>query len=135
MDLTRRERRKREVHGRILAARGDTPAALEALERAVELAPDNANVLAHCGALLVEERTGRGEAYLRRALERDPNHALAHLNLGRVAARDGKFETAEEHIARAVELDPESSFNHYALARVHADRGDAQVIGACGVSG
>jgi tetratricopeptide (TPR) repeat protein len=114
-------------HARIRASLGDVEPAVEALEHVLELEPDHADALAHLGAILVEQRTGRGEALLRRALDKNPDQPIALLSLGRAAAQRGDFDTALQHIQQAAIVDSENAFAHYALARVHAERNDAQL--------
>jgi len=69
--------------------------AVQALERAVVLAPDDPDVMTAKGALLLElpEFLGgdaeRGESWLRRALAVDPEHRLARRYLDDVRARRG----------------------------------------------
>jgi tetratricopeptide (TPR) repeat protein len=48
------------------------------------------------------------DAY-RRALALEPEHADAHLNLGRLLHEDGDLEAAEEHFRRAVEARPDDA--------------------------
>lgn len=67
--------------------------ATRALDAAVDLAPDDADVMAAEGALLVElprflgGDEARGERCLRRALELDPNHGAARGYLADVLGR------------------------------------------------
>jgi hypothetical protein len=69
--------------------------AMHALDAAVDLAPDDADVMAAEGALLVElprflgGDEARGERYLRRALELDPSQGAARGYLANVLGRRG----------------------------------------------
>ncbi len=54
------------------------------------------------------------DAY-RRALELDPHHADAHVNLGRLLHEQGQIGAATEHYRRAVALQPDDATAHYNL--------------------
>jgi tetratricopeptide (TPR) repeat protein len=62
------------------------------------------------------------DAY-RRALEIDPRHADAHVNLGRLLHEQGQVVSAIEHYRRAVALAPEDATAHYNLAVALEDQG------------
>ena len=63
------------------------------------------------------------DAY-RRALELDPGHADAHVNLGRLLHEEGQIGAASEHYRRAVALAPEDATAHYNLGVSLEDQGD-----------
>ncbi len=58
-----------------------------------------------------------------RALEIDPSHSDAHLNLGRLLHESDRLEDAETHYRAAVAADPESARAVYNLGVVLEDRG------------
>lgn len=62
--------------------------------------------------------------HFQRALELNPDYAIAHRNLGRLLARDGNFDQGIPHLLRAVELMDHSDENHKQLgiALVRAGR-------------
>ncbi|HSG48542.1 MAG TPA: tetratricopeptide repeat protein, partial [Longimicrobiales bacterium] len=64
------------------------------------------------------------DAY-RRALELDPSHSDAHLNMGRLLHEAGRIEEAEEHYRRAVSADPESARAFYNLGVALEDQSAA----------
>lgn len=71
-----------------------------------------------------------GEAY-GRALELDPRHAEAHLNLGRLLHEAGDLDGAEAHYRAALEADPGSARASYNMGVVLEDRGrDADALEA-----
>ena len=70
-------------------------------------------------------------AAYRRALELDPEHADAHLNLGRLLHEDGKLPEAEAHYRAAAAADPEGARALYNLGVVLEDQGrEAEAIAA-----
>ena len=64
------------------------------------------------------------DAY-RRALELDPTHSDAHLNVGRLLHEAGRVQEAEEHYRRAVRADPESARAFYNLGVALEDQSAA----------
>jgi len=60
-------------------------------------------------------------AYLK-ALDADPNHADAHLNLGRLEHRAGELAAAEARYRRAIQCDPEDATSHFNLGVLLEDR-------------
>jgi len=70
-------------------------------------------------------------AAYRRALELDPDHADAHLNLGRLLHEEGRLPEAEAHYRAAAAADPEGARAHYNLGVVLEDQErDAEAIAA-----
>ena len=66
-----------------------------------------------------------------RALQIDPGHAEAHLNLGRLLHEEGRVDEAEAHYRAAAEADPESGRALYNLGVVLEDRGlEAEAVTA-----
>ncbi len=59
----------------------------------------------------------------RRALELDPSHAGAHLNLGRLLQERGNLAAAEDHYRRALESPGEAALAAFNLGTVLEDRG------------
>ena len=92
--------------------------ARERLETALELEPDNGEVLHAFGVL---EHFGAGDStkaisYLRRSLEVNPDYALAHFNLARCRRALGQSDEALIEIRRATELAP----RHLPVLEMHA---------------
>ena len=71
------------------------------------------------------EATAGGEARdaYRRALELDPRHADAHVNLGRLLHEEGQLVAATAHYRRAVALQPGDATSHYNLGVALEDQG------------
>jgi TolB-like protein/Tfp pilus assembly protein PilF len=84
------------------------PLAKPALERALQLDPDLAEVHATM-ALLNSEVSGERrnlESELRRAVELSPGYASAHQWLGNILSTEGHFEEADAELRKAQLLDP-----------------------------
>jgi len=58
-----------------------------------------------------------------RAIELDPSHSDAHLNLGRLLHEAGRVDHAESHYRRAVDADPRSARAIYNLGVALEDQG------------
>ncbi len=104
---------------------GNLELATTKLERALRLAPNNAEVNFGIGNL----RFAKGELELarysyRRAIELDPRHAGAWTNLGHLEARDRHWEAAERFLHTAIELDPDSARALLFLAEMKYEQGD-----------
>ena len=103
-------------------------AALESLERALAIDPDNAQ--AHFGVgLVLADRPAehvRSLEHLRRAAAADPDNPTAHYLIGRVLAAQGELDPALAALQRALELAPELPDAHYRIALVYARLGDRE---------
>lgn len=107
---------------RDLAARVEPFASRAAAERSKDgdLAADEWYELGlDLEAVSVEEAT----ASYRRALEVEPDHAEAHLNLGRLVHERGRVQEAEDHYRRAVAAHPESGLAWFNLGVALEDLG------------
>jgi tetratricopeptide (TPR) repeat protein len=62
------------------------------------------------------------ESY-QKALELEPGHAAAHINLGTIFYNRHEFARAEEHYRKATELDPRYALAHFDLGNVLDETG------------
>lgn len=104
--------------------RGEPAAAIGALRRAVELAPENAEARFALADELA--RTGRlddAAAEYRAVLEQRPGWAMAHNNLATALARQGDVDGAVAAWRRALEIDPTrlAALNNLALTLARRD--------------
>lgn len=98
----------------------DAGRAVEALKRAIELAPtDGKNHLYLAQLYAARQRPKNAEEHYRLALERNPVLDEAWLKLGDVALDRQDYVTARKHFEVAVRLIPESAPAHGKLALVH----------------
>ena len=89
-------------------ARGDFQRALQALDEARQLDPENVQHLFNTGTLYLEQREWeRAAEWFERVVERVPDSAPALLNLGYIAKMKGAFEEAERVYRQAIEHDAE----------------------------
>ena len=87
------------------------------LDRALELAPGNATVLARAGLLArILGRVEDGIAFNLRALEQDPLSAAAHFNRGSFLRTADRLMEAEEAYRKSLELAPRRASTHASLA-------------------
>jgi len=98
------------LHGELLARAGELEAAVAALERAVELAPDKAthhNKLSHL--LARQGRLDEALERVRRAIELDPAHTRFRLHLANVFEAKGELEAARTALDAALHLAPQDA--------------------------
>ncbi|MDD5299063.1 MAG: tetratricopeptide repeat protein [Gallionella sp.] len=97
---------------------------MEAMRRAVELNPNDAEVHNNLGVLLqAQGRLEAALASLRRALELKPDYANAHNSLGSILDDLGQFEAAQASYRRALELNPDFADAHNNMGVALKDQG------------
>ena len=101
-----------------LAQGGDKIKAIEELRQAVQLSPDFPEAYFRLALTLDSSSASLDEiaAVLRKVIELDSDHALAHYRLGLVRKRQGRVEEAQAEISRASELAPGLCDAYLALA-------------------
>ncbi len=77
------------------------------------------------GITLEDDPNSQAEAIecYRRALEIDPHHAAAHINLGTLYYNRQDYENAELHYRKAVEVDPRYALGYFDLGNVLDETG------------
>ncbi len=105
--------------------------AIEALEEAHTLLPDDPDIMITLGgAMIMAGKWNKAEGFLEKAVEKHPDNARLWLNLA--AAILGRLEISprwrqDKAIAayqRAIELDPVAPSAHYNVGLIHAERKD-----------
>lgn len=85
-----------------------------------------AEAQAYLGDLLLHSSRAEAEGYLKKALELDPNLAMAHASLGMLRVREGKPDEARKSLERAVAANSQNYLIHYyyayALSRQEMDQ-------------
>lgn len=107
------------LYGRL----GQPAKAEQAYRRAVELAPNRADVYYNFGVLCFgEERWEEARRAFTKALELDPQNADASDNLGAVVERSGDLTQAATLFRRAISLKPDHRLAHFHLGRIYANQ-------------
>jgi tetratricopeptide (TPR) repeat protein len=99
--------------------------ATEYLQKAVDLAPDSAEIRLSIAASLMDAgKTTEAIQQLQATLAIKPDWGDAHTRLGAALASQGKFQEAEHHFAEAVRLIPNSeiALNNLGLAMARQGR-------------
>ena len=108
---------------------GKTKEARESFERVVQLHTSYPGTLPNAwnnlGILSAREgNTTAAIGYFERALEIDPAHTIALLNLGNADRQNKDWAAAKESLEKALDLSPEDPEVNYSLGMVYAQLGD-----------
>jgi tetratricopeptide (TPR) repeat protein len=96
---------------------------VRAAARARAPAPLDAEAWYRWGADLEDAAPGEARDAYRRALAHDPDHAGAHLNLGRLLHEAGEAKAAEDHYRRALRSAPHRALAAFNLGVALEDQG------------
>jgi len=112
------------ARGLLLLQMGQAGDAARSLQRAVELAPDSAELWLTLGNARIrnDELEGAGRAFSR-AAELRPDLAVAHNNLGNVLRRQGRPDEAIACYQKAIALEPDTALSRFNLGSVLSDTG------------
>jgi arylsulfatase A-like enzyme/Tfp pilus assembly protein PilF len=98
---------------------------LEMAEELVRRSPETIGFRhRRAAALLDNNRLDEAVTAFNDVLQRDPEFAIAHLNLGRAYVRQNKREQAAARFREALRLEPELAEAHVSLGDLLADRGE-----------
>jgi tetratricopeptide (TPR) repeat protein len=105
---------------------GDYPAAEQALRRAIELSPNDPQSEALLGwALMLQEKYDEALTWFQKVLVREPQNALARINVGYICLKKNIFGEAIEHLSRAIRLDNDKKatlYAHFYIGLVYLER-------------
>lgn len=94
--------------GTLHGQKGEAAEAVKHLERAADLSPGQANILADLARVRVmEDKLDAAEVLLRKAVDIDPGEARYHFALGQLLIQRGDTADAIGLLDRAVQLNPE----------------------------
>ncbi len=101
---------------------------IEAGQKVIELNPNPpASTFVAIGSSMARQgQFEEASSMARRALEIEPDSAMAHSTLGQAAFAGGDLDEAEASFQRAVELDPSTARAHAGLADIYYSREDFQ---------
>jgi tetratricopeptide (TPR) repeat protein len=105
---------------------GDYPAAEQALRRAIDLSPNDPQSEALLGwALMLQEKYDEALTWFQKVLVREPQNALARINVGYICLKKNIFGEAIEHLSRAIRLDNDKKatlYAHFYIGLVYLER-------------
>jgi tetratricopeptide (TPR) repeat protein len=98
------------MYARALEEAGMLPPALDAIARALALAPTSTEVHALCGALFIRaKRKGDADRAHWRCLLGDPDHVVGLTNLAQRLWKQGRHDDARGYFERSIEKNPTSA--------------------------
>lgn len=105
---------------------GDYEAAETALKKAIELSPNNPESEALLGwAQMLQEKYDDALMAFQKVLMRQPQNALARINVGYICLKKGIFGEAIEHLSKAIRIDNDRKatlYAHFYLGLVYLER-------------
>ncbi len=109
-----------------LMSLGDHGGAEAALNKALELAPDDAQAVSLLGwSLMLQERYDDALLHFQRVLMKEPQNSLARINVGYICLKKKIFGEAIEHLSKAIRLDNDRKatlYAHYYLGLLYLER-------------
>jgi tetratricopeptide (TPR) repeat protein len=98
---------------------------VELLERVLELGAEGPEARLWLGEILLQQdQLGRAEGHFREVLEEDARHPRAHLGLGLLAYRRGRWRESLDHLTRSARHAPDVKTTRALLAEVYFRLGD-----------
>jgi tetratricopeptide (TPR) repeat protein len=105
---------------------GDYEGAEKALLKAIELSPGDPQSEALLGwAQMLQDKFDEALMNFQRVLMREPQNALARINVGYICLKKGIFGEAIEHLSKAIRLDNDKKatlYAHFYLGLVYLER-------------
>lgn len=109
-----------------LMSLGDHGGAEAALNKALELAPDDAQAVSLLGwSLMLQEKYDDALLHFQRVLMKEPQNSLARINVGYICLKKKIFGEAIEHLSKAIRLDNDRKatlYAHYYLGLLYLER-------------
>jgi len=105
---------------------GDYAGAEEALDKALQLSPNDAQAESLLGwAQMLQDEFDEALMNFQKVLVREPQNALARVNVGYICLKKRIFGEAIEHLSRAIRLDNDKKatlYAHFYLGLVYLER-------------
>ncbi len=109
-----------------LISLGDYSGAIQALNKALELAPDDPQAQSQLGwAQMLHGDYDNAMSTFQQVLTKEPANSLARINVGYICLKKGIFGEAIEHLSKAIRLDNDKKatlYAHYYLGLVYFER-------------
>jgi tetratricopeptide (TPR) repeat protein len=109
-----------------LISLGDYPGAIQALEKALDLAPGDVQAESQLGwAQMLNGDYDDALATFQQVLMKEPANSLARINVGYICLKKRIFGEAIEHLSKAIRLDNDKKatlYAHYYLGLVYFER-------------
>ena len=109
-----------------LISLGDQAGAIQALQRALQLAPGDTQAQSLLGwAQMLHEDYDDALGTFSRVLMKEPANSLARINVGYICLKKGIFGEAIEHLSKAIRLDNDRKatlYAHFYLGLVYLER-------------
>jgi tetratricopeptide (TPR) repeat protein len=109
-----------------LISLGDFAGAIQALDKALSLSPEDTQALSLLGwAQMLSEEYDEALGTFSKVLIREPANALARINVGYICLKKRIFGEAIEHLSRAIRLDNDRKatlYAHFYLGLVYQER-------------
>ena len=103
-----------------------TPARKQRLTKALQLSPNDPQAESLLGwALMLQDKFDDALLNFQKVLVREPQNALARINVGYICLKKGIFGEAIEHLSRAIRLDNDKKatlYAHFYLGLVYLER-------------
>jgi len=108
------------LQGSALQDVGDSPGAIAALKKAIEVDPNDFEAHLNLGAILLKERDLEGaRRYLERARQLNPGSNLARYEMARLKRTEGNLEAAVKDFEKVVQDDPDWPQPHIELSALY----------------
>jgi protein O-mannosyl-transferase len=113
--------------GTVLLQKGQLDEAIVHFRKALEIAPDHADVRANLGSALLQKGDVDGAiAQYEKALEIKPDYAEVHYNLGNALLLKGQLDEAIAHYKKTLERDPQNADVYNNLGLVLFQQGQVE---------
>ncbi|MDH5644084.1 MAG: tetratricopeptide repeat protein [Gemmatimonadota bacterium] len=109
-----------------LISLGDYPGAIQSLQKAIELSPDDIQAQSQLGwAQMLNGDYDEALATFQMVLMKEPANSLARINVGYICLKKRIFGEAIEHLSKAIRLDNDKKatlYAHFYLGLVYFER-------------
>ena len=120
------------ILGAAYSALGNTEAAIEHYNKAIEIKPDYAEAFNNLGnTLSFLERREEAISNYNKAIELRPDYAEAYSNLGNILRVFGQIEKIENNYKKSLTLEPRGAEAYFGLAVIFKEAGRAVEAGLC----